>query len=80
VAPTMVANLTAPLLREVAERLGEAPGVLVSSGLLADEVDEVVGRFGPHGLVPVISRVSGDWAGILFRAGSPHEEDSNAGS
>jgi ribosomal protein L11 methyltransferase len=80
VAPTMVANLTAPLLGEVAERLGEAPGVLVSSGLLADEVDEVVGRFGPHGLVPVISRVSGDWAGILFRAGSPHEEDSNAGS
>jgi ribosomal protein L11 methyltransferase len=68
VAPTMVANLTAPLLGEVAQRLDEVPGVLVCSGLLAGEVDEVVGRFGPLGLIPAVSRVSGDWAGILFRA------------
>jgi hypothetical protein len=67
-APTVVANLTAPLLGEVAGRLAEGPRVLVCSGLLASELEEVRGRFAPLGLSAAASRVSGDWAGILFRA------------
>jgi ribosomal protein L11 methyltransferase len=69
VAPATVANLTAPLLEDVAGRLREPPRLLVCSGLLAGEVDRVRGAFEPRGLVAAEPRVSGDWAGILFRAG-----------
>ncbi|HEX2129341.1 MAG TPA: 50S ribosomal protein L11 methyltransferase [Solirubrobacterales bacterium] len=67
-APTTVANLTAPLLEEVATRIRERPRVLVCSGLLATEVDRVSAAFAPVSLLAAETRVSGDWAGILFRA------------
>lgn len=46
-AATVTANLTAPLLRRVAERLVERPDTLIVSGLLAREADEVAAAFGP---------------------------------
>jgi len=67
-ARTVVANLTAPLLLDVAARLEEAPAVLVCSGLLATEIDAVKEGFAPVGLEASATQISGDWAGILFRA------------
>jgi ribosomal protein L11 methyltransferase len=67
-APTVLANLTAPLLHEVAGRLAERepPRRLVCSGLLRDEVDGVVAAFAAAGLDAVERRTSGDWAAIAF--------------
>ena len=67
-APTVVANLTASLLKEVASRLGKPPALLVCSGLLESEIDDVAAAFHRPGLTPAASRVLGDWAGIVFRA------------
>ena len=39
-APTVVANLTAPVLSEIAGRLDRAPERLICSGLLASEAEE----------------------------------------
>jgi ribosomal protein L11 methyltransferase len=70
VAPTMVANLTAPLLSEVALRMapGPPPERLVCSGLLADELDAVVAAFAAASLTPRATRLSGEWAAICFAA------------
>jgi ribosomal protein L11 methyltransferase len=65
-APTIVANLTAPILREVAARIVDAPARLVCSGLLAREADEVSAAFAAAGLVPLERRDSGDWAALLL--------------
>ena len=67
IAATTVANLTAPLLEEVAARLPHPPQRLVCSGLLATETDRVREAFERHGLAVAGERVSGDWAGILLR-------------
>jgi ribosomal protein L11 methyltransferase len=67
-APTVVANLTAPILRVVAGFLGVgAPTTLVLSGLLPGELDEVAAAFGPAGLTEVEHRTDGDWAALLLR-------------
>lgn len=63
-AETLVANLTAPLLRAVAARIGAAPRALVCSGLLASEADEVTAAFAARGLGERERRRSGDWAAI----------------
>jgi ribosomal protein L11 methyltransferase len=47
-AATVTANLTAPLLRRVAERLVDRPDALIVSGLLDREADEVAAAFGPE--------------------------------
>jgi ribosomal protein L11 methyltransferase len=47
-AATVTANLTAPLLRRVAEWLVERPDALIVSGLLDREADEVAAAFGPE--------------------------------
>jgi ribosomal protein L11 methyltransferase len=67
-APTVVANLTAPLLREVASGLEdrELPGRLVCSGLLVAEVDEVRAAFTRTGMAELVRRSDGDWASISF--------------
>jgi ribosomal protein L11 methyltransferase len=67
-APTVLANLTAPLLREVARAMsdGESPRRLICSGLLAGEAHEVSAAFTSAGLAARESRVSGDWAAISF--------------
>ncbi len=66
-APTVVANLTAPLLRAVACRLDAPPRTLVCSGLLADEVDEVAAVLAAAGLGERERRGRGDWAALLCR-------------
>jgi ribosomal protein L11 methyltransferase len=88
-APTVVANLTAPVLRTVATRLASATGgrgrgrrslpavapetpspapmTIVCSGLLPDELGEVVAAFVPAGLDEADRRREGDWAALLLR-------------
>ena len=65
-APTLVANLTGPLLREVAARLPESCTRLVCSGLLAREVEAVAGAFGAAGLIVCERLDSGDWSALLL--------------
>jgi ribosomal protein L11 methyltransferase len=86
-APTTVANMTAPVLKEVANQLegdlgearrsnsGEAPSglpqiphILVLSGLLPPEIDELEPAFEPFGLTATERRIDGDWAALLLRA------------
>ncbi len=65
-APTVTANLTAPILRDVAARIEGAPGCLVCSGMLASEVSEVVEAFTSTGLTERARRSSGDWAALVL--------------
>jgi ribosomal protein L11 methyltransferase len=67
-APTVTANLTAPLLRDLATRTQDRPERLVCSGMLASEVDEVVDAFAARGLRERERRMSGDWAALLLVA------------
>jgi ribosomal protein L11 methyltransferase len=72
-APLVVANLTAPLLRIVAEGLAATddqsggPELLICSGLLATEADGVSAAFSAAGLAEADCRVIGDWAGLCLR-------------
>ncbi|CAA9517747.1 MAG: Ribosomal protein L11 methyltransferase [uncultured Solirubrobacteraceae bacterium] len=68
VADTVVANLVRPLLLRVAERLETAPRVLIASGLLREEADEVVAAFARHGLRETGRRHSGEWAAVVLEA------------
>jgi ribosomal protein L11 methyltransferase len=67
VVPTMTANLTAPLLHSVAERLVEPPRTLICSGMLDSEADEVATALAARRLETVERRRSGDWAALLCR-------------
>ncbi len=67
-APTAMANLTAPLLREVADRMGRVPDRLICSGLLVAEVDEVVAAFASRGLSEDARLGDGDWAAVMLSA------------
>jgi ribosomal protein L11 methyltransferase len=69
-APTAVANLTAPILREISRRLERAPERLICSGLLAAEAADARRAFARHGLTERLSRSEGDWVAISFAAGS----------
>jgi ribosomal protein L11 methyltransferase len=69
-APTVTANLTAPLLREVTARIEDPPDRLVCSGLLVSEVDEVLEAFGATGLHERERRASGDWAALILEIGA----------
>jgi ribosomal protein L11 methyltransferase len=46
-AETAAANLTRPLLLQVADRMTESPSSLILSGLLDEEADDVVAAFAP---------------------------------
>jgi ribosomal protein L11 methyltransferase len=65
-AATMTANLTAPILREVAARLEAPPERLVCSGLLPREADELAAAFSVHGLAETDRLVDGDWTALLL--------------
>jgi ribosomal protein L11 methyltransferase len=67
-APTVVANLTAPLLEMVAAQMdpGARPGRLICSGLLERERVRVESAFAPAGLVPVRFITLEGWGGLLF--------------
>lgn len=73
-APTVVANMTAPVLRVIAgllERDGSpppTPSTLVLSGLLPAELDDIAAVFAPLGLAEADRRLQGDWAALLLRA------------
>ena len=68
-APTILANLLRPLLLRVAADGfdGSAPDVLVASGLLAHEGDEVAAAFARHGLRQADRRHDGEWVALLLR-------------
>jgi ribosomal protein L11 methyltransferase len=68
VAPTAVANLTAPLLAEAASRLTADNGLrtLVCSGMLERESAGVVEALAPLSLKPRERRAEGDWVGLLL--------------
>jgi ribosomal protein L11 methyltransferase len=74
-APTVVANLTAPVLLVIAERLAsdearETPRRLVCSGLLASEADEAAAALAKAGLHEQRRTTQGDWAGLLATHGA----------
>lgn len=69
---TVVANLTAPLLGEVARHVAEredlVPRRVVCSGLLAREADGVAEAFSRAGLALRSRLESGDWAALRLEA------------
>ena len=65
-APTVVANLTAPLLRDVATRLSRGCRLVVCSGLLAREADEVIAALAAAGFNTREHRDSGDWSALVL--------------
>ncbi len=67
-APTVVANMTAPILRLVAEQFDQAPATAILSGLLPSELDDIAESFAPTGLTEADRRLQGDWAALLLRA------------
>jgi ribosomal protein L11 methyltransferase len=71
VAATITANLLRPLLLLVAERMQRPPALMIASGLLRDQVDEVAAAFAArHGLSERARRVDGEWSALLLEAGS----------
>ena len=66
-APTVVANMTAPILKAVAGQIDVPPETLVCSGILPHELDEVAVAFGACGLSEIERRQDGDWAALLLR-------------
>jgi ribosomal protein L11 methyltransferase len=66
--PNVVANLTGPLLETVAANLGGPPRILVCSGLLAAELEQVSGAFAEAGMAERQRRKEGDWAALLMAA------------
>ncbi len=67
-APTCVANMTSPILKAIAGHLGAgAPALMVLSGILPNELDEVATAFAPAGLAEQDRRQMGDWAALLLR-------------
>jgi ribosomal protein L11 methyltransferase len=65
-APTAAANLTAPVLLEVAARLEQAPQRIVCSGLLHREADDVATAFAAHGFAARRRLADGDWIALLL--------------
>ena len=66
-APLVLANLLRPLLLEWCSRMVQPPGIVIASGLLVGEADEVSEAFAEHGLNEAERRVDGDWAALLLR-------------
>jgi ribosomal protein L11 methyltransferase len=69
-APTVIANMTAPILHALAsqmEELEDGPSTLVCSGLLPGELDGAAAAFAKSSLAEVERRRDGDWAALLLR-------------
>ncbi|MBK5219053.1 MAG: 50S ribosomal protein L11 methyltransferase [Thermoleophilia bacterium] len=74
-APTVVANMTSPILKAVAanwrvcqpggDKLATAN--LICSGILPTELDDVAAAFAAPGFVEAERRQQGDWAALLLR-------------
>ena len=78
-APTIAANLTARLLREVAVSVQGRPERVVCSGMLTTEVDEVADAFAGSGLRERERRASGDWAALLLERPAGDRKASQSG-
>jgi ribosomal protein L11 methyltransferase len=68
-ARTVAANLLAPLLRAWLGQLhagDAAPGRIIASGLLTDEVDELAAAFAERGFELATDRTNGEWAAVLL--------------
>jgi ribosomal protein L11 methyltransferase len=64
-SPVILANLLRPLLLELASTIPSAPPHLIASGLLREEVDEVVAAFSQRlGLHERERRASREWAAV----------------
>ncbi|HEX4034286.1 MAG TPA: 50S ribosomal protein L11 methyltransferase [Solirubrobacteraceae bacterium] len=71
-APVIVANLLRPLLLDLAEAMSVSPWLLIASGLLADQADEVARAFAErHGLRERTRRHEGEWAAVLLERAAP---------
>jgi ribosomal protein L11 methyltransferase len=69
-ADTVTANLLAPLLLALAERLDAPPRCLIASGLLREQADEVAAAFAAAaGLRERARHEDGDWAALLLGRG-----------
>lgn len=69
-APTVVANLTSPILKAVAAQLpNRGAATFVCSGILPSELDEVAAAFAAVGLEEADRRREGDWSALLLRRG-----------
>jgi len=69
-APTVSANMTAPVLIDVARRIVDSaerpPTTLIASGLLASELDDVVAAFAASGLIERERRGDGEWHALVL--------------
>jgi ribosomal protein L11 methyltransferase len=69
-APTVTANLTSPILIEMAPRLAtaasDAPSTLVCSGMLAVETDSIAMAMAEAGFSETKRRAGGDWGAMLL--------------
>jgi ribosomal protein L11 methyltransferase len=66
-APLIVANLLAPLLHELAGRLAQTPALLIASGVLREQADDVAAAFArSHGMRERCRRHDGEWAALLL--------------
>jgi len=67
-APTVTANLTAPVLLAIAERFDPSgvPQTLICSGLLEAELHDVAAAFAASGLAEHERRADGEWRALLL--------------
>jgi ribosomal protein L11 methyltransferase len=65
-APTVTANLTRPLLLQIAAGMERPPERLIASGLETGEAAEVVAAFARHGLRERARREGDGWSAILL--------------
>ncbi len=68
-APTVAANLLAPLLLALAQRLPGAVERLIAGGLLTHEADAIAEAFAAAGLAETARRCAGEWAALLLERG-----------
>ncbi len=69
-APTITANLLAPLLIALAARIRQPPRRLIAGGLAPDQADAVVAAFARHhGLAEHRRRQERDWTSLLLVSG-----------
>jgi ribosomal protein L11 methyltransferase len=66
-APTMVANMTAPVLAAVAKLMSSTPAVLICSCLLPSSLDAIAPFLAGVCLAEAERRREGDWAALLLR-------------
>lgn len=66
VAPTVAANLLAPLLLKWAGSVAQDTGRVIAGGILAAEADAVASAFAAGGLREVARRYDGEWSALLL--------------